>query len=79
MKPGVFLGNAAARVRDSLWKMACERIKEGNVLQIWSTRSEQGFAFRQYGMSPRFLQEFEGLALLTVAAKPESSFKDVAI
>ena len=62
---GVFLGNPSRRVRDELWKKACKRIKGGNVLQIWTARTPQGFSYRQHGTSERMIEEIEGLALVT--------------
>jgi len=53
LKPGVFLGNPTTRVRDELWTKACQKIKEGNVLQMWTARNAQGFEYRQNGLSYR--------------------------
>jgi len=53
-------------VRDELWKRVTTRPPLGYVLQLWSTNSPQGFAYRQYGNSKRELVDFEGLALVTV-------------
>src|SRR5947209_20092604 len=70
LKPGVFLGNPTARVRDELWTKACQKIKDSNVIQVWTARNAQGFEYRQFGLSFRFLQEFEGMALVTIVRKP---------
>jgi CRISPR-associated protein (Cas_Cas2CT1978) len=49
-----------------LWKRVTNRPPLGYVLQVWSTNSPQGFAFRQYGTSKRELVDYEGLALVSV-------------
>jgi hypothetical protein len=35
-------------------------------LQLWSNRQPQGFDYRQYGQSKRLLEDYEGLALVTL-------------
>jgi hypothetical protein len=62
----VFLGNPSQRVRDELWRKITDRPALGYVLQLWSARHSQGFDYRQYGTSKRMLQDFEGLALVTL-------------
>jgi hypothetical protein len=39
------------------------------VLQLWSARSEQGFRYREFGDADRRLEDFDGVALLTIARK----------
>jgi hypothetical protein len=53
-------------VRDELWKKVTDRPALGYVLQLWSRRAPPGFLYRQYGASKRMLQDFDGLALVTV-------------
>ena len=72
-KSGVFLGSPSARVRDELWKMAEERIKDGSIMQVWNTRSPQGFQFRCHGDLKRELVDMEGIAL--VRARPRKEGK----
>lgn len=67
VRPGLFLGNPSQRVRDELWKQITNRPPLGYVAQIWSSRSPQGYDYRQYGESKRRLEDFEGLGLITVA------------
>ena len=66
IRPGTFLGHPSARVRDELWRKLTDRPALGYVLQIWSSRHPRGFEYRQYGDSTRTLQDFEGLALVTL-------------
>src|SRR5438270_9277313 len=61
---GVFLGNPSQRVREELWKTTTKKAGKGHVLQIWSSRTPQGFMYREYGESKRHLEDFEGIALV---------------
>jgi hypothetical protein len=47
----------------------------GFVMQVWSSRHPQGFEYRQYGNSRRVLEDFEGLALVTVARESKKQRK----
>ena len=64
VRPGTFLGNPTARVRDELWKKVTQRPPLGYVLQLWSAPGPQGFEFRQYGESQRMLMQRVLLPLL---------------
>jgi CRISPR-associated protein Cas2 len=75
IRPGVFLGNPSQRVRDELWKKITNRPALGYVLQLWSSRHPQGYEYRQFGSSKRMLQDFEGLALVTVASQAKRNRK----
>ena len=62
--PGVFAGHVSAMVRDKLWEKCCNWVKQGAVVQIWSTNSEQRFMMRTYGPTRREVVDFEGLQLV---------------
>jgi CRISPR-associated protein Cas2 len=62
--PGVFVGHLSGMVRDRLWEKCCQKVKEGGVLQLWSTNNEQRFAIRTFGTTRRELVDFEGLQLI---------------
>ena len=64
VRPGVFLGGPSKRVRDELWKKACQKNREGVVTQVWTSRNEQGFLYRQHGVSEQIWLDFEGLGLV---------------
>jgi len=51
-------------VRDELWALARQKCKGGYVLQVWSTNSPQGYAYRSLGPTDRTLHDFEGIALV---------------
>ena len=63
---GVFLGNPSARVRDELWNKATEKARDGEVIQVWSAPTPQGFAWRQIGAADRRFRDFEDLVLIAV-------------
>lgn len=62
--PGVFVGHLSGMVRDRLWEKCCQKVKEGGVLQLWSTNNEQRFTMRSFGVTRRELVDFEGLQLI---------------
>jgi len=53
--------------------MAEERIKDGSIMQVWNTRSPQGFQFRCHGDLKRELVDMEGIAL--VRSRPRKDGK----
>ena len=55
---------------------ACKKIGLGNVIQIWTARTEQGFEYRQHGSSDRTILDYGGLALIDdlQTAKKEETY-----
>ena len=64
--PGVFVGHVSAMVRDRLWDKCCKSCRDGGVVQIWSTNSEQRFKMRMHGNTRRSLVEWEGVQLIRI-------------
>jgi CRISPR-associated protein Cas2 len=64
LRPGVFIGNISALVRDRLWDMLCEKLRGGYALLLYSATTEQGFAIRTHGETGRVIRDFEGLFLV---------------
>jgi len=62
LRPGVFVGNISALVRDKLWDMLCQKLRGGNALLIYSATTEQSFAIRTHGESGRVIREFEAIS-----------------
>lgn len=62
--PGIFVGHLSGMVRDKLWEKCCEKLKEGGVVQMWSTNNEQRFAIRTFGDTKREVVDFDGLQLI---------------
>lgn len=70
--PGVFVGHVSGLVRDRLWLKCCQGMKDGGIVQIWSTNNEQRFQMRAYGDTRRDVVDFEGLQLIRLPVEPES-------
>ncbi len=65
-RTGVFVGQVSAMVRDKLWELACKGAKDGGVILLWSSPTEQGFQSRIYGETSRQIRDFEGLSLVHI-------------
>jgi CRISPR-associated protein Cas2 len=63
-KPGVFVGDISAMVRDKLWEKACAAMNGGAGMLIHSAEAEQGFEIRFWGETSRTVVDFEGLSLI---------------
>jgi len=70
IRPGVFLGNLSSRVREKLWDRICQNCRGGTAMIIWSSNNEQGFLVDFWGITARFVTEWEGLQLFTKHPKP---------
>ena len=68
--PGVFVGHVSGLVRDRLWLKCCQGMKNGGIVQIWSTNNEQRFQMRAYGDTRRDVVDFEGLQLIRRPVDP---------
>lgn len=65
VRPNVFVGTVSARIRDRLWDRAVKACKDGSVVMISTSRSEQGFDIRTHGNPTYQPRDFEGLVLIT--------------
>lgn len=76
-RAGVFVGVLSGLVRDKLWDRVCAKIAEkggaGGGLMVYSARTEQGFQVRSVGDPTRKLADYEGLVLVRLPVKGESS------
>lgn len=61
---GVFIGHLNAMVRDRLWEKCCDECRDGGVIQMWSTNTEQGFAIRLHGNTRRSVIDIDGIQLI---------------
>jgi CRISPR-associated protein Cas2 len=64
--PGVFVGHVSAMVRERLWTKCCQAVRDGGVLQIWTTNTEQHFEMRSFGNLSREIVDFDGLQLIRI-------------
>ena len=69
LKPGVFVGNISALVREKLWEMICQKLKGGAAMLLHSAANEQGYKIRTFGETSRKVKDFDGLQLIVVAEK----------
>ena len=72
LRPGVFVGNVSAMVREKLWEMICQRLKGGAALLLHSAANEQGYKIRTFGDITRRVKDFDGLQLVVI---PETKQK----
>lgn len=63
---GVFVGHVSAMVRDRLWKKCCDSCKDGGVVMIWSTNTEQRFKMAIHGNTRRSIVDCEGVQLVQI-------------
>jgi CRISPR-associated protein Cas2 len=71
-KPGVFIGDVSALVREKLWAKCCRAKRTGGVIQAWSTNTEQGYAIRTFGRTKREVVELDGVQLMLTPHRPAS-------
>lgn len=72
LRPGVFVGNVSALVREKLWEMICQKTKGGSATLLHNAANEQGFNIRSFGDTSRKIKSFDGLQLITI---PENKSK----
>lgn len=69
LRPGVFVGNVSAMVRDKLWDQICAKSKRGSAALLQSASNEQGYKIRTHGENQRIIRNFDGLQLITFTSK----------
>lgn len=67
LRPGVFIGNVSALVREKLWETICQKLKGGAVTLLHSAANEQGYKIRTFGDTTRKVKDFDGLQLIVVS------------
>ncbi len=71
LRPGVFVGNISALVREKLWEMVCQKLKGGAATLLHSAANEQGYKIRTFGDTTRKVKDFDGLQLIVVSGKKQ--------
>lgn len=66
-RPGVFVGNVSALVREKLWEMICQKLKGGAATLLHSAATEQGYKIRTFGDTARKIKDFDGLQLVVIS------------
>lgn len=69
LRPGVFVGNISALVREKLWETICQKLKGGAAMLLHSAANEQGYKIRTFGDTTRKVKNFDGLQLITISKK----------
>lgn len=61
--PGVYVGPVSSRVREELWSLVLEMVRDGHALMIQSARNEQGMEVRnhRHSWTP---EDFDGVTLM---------------
>jgi len=60
---GVFVGNPSQRVRNGLWELLSDRIRDGQVVMVQPTANEQGWSVRTAGTDRWYPVDYDGLIL----------------
>ncbi|MEE1753023.1 type I-E CRISPR-associated endoribonuclease Cas2e [Streptomyces sp. SP18CS02] len=65
VSPGVFVGSPNTRIRDGLWKILADRIRDGQAVMIEPAQTEQGWTVRTAGQDRWTPTDFDGLTLMS--------------
>lgn len=68
-RPGVFVGDISALVREKLWEHICQKSNGGAVTLLHSAANEQGYKIRTFGDTTRKVKDFDGLQLIVISNK----------
>ncbi len=60
---GVFVGNPSQRVRNGLWELLSDRIRDGQVVMVQPAANEQGWSVRTAGTDRWYPVDYDGLIL----------------
>ena len=72
LKPGVFVGQTSAKVRNFIWgEIRKNQDKFNGALMVYSSNNEMGFEFEMIGTPRRSIVDYDGLSLVKVMKKQE--------
>jgi len=60
---GVFVGDPSHRVRNGLWEILSDRIRDGQVVMVEPAENEQGWSVRTAGTDRWYPVDYDGLIL----------------
>lgn len=66
IQTNVFVGKVSKLVRDKLWEMVKEKVRDGNSTLVYNADNEQGFLFETYGPTRRVPVNLDGLSLVHI-------------
>lgn len=72
VQAGVFVGNPGRRIRDRLWIVLAERIRDGLAVMVEPANTEQGWTTRTAGTHRRYPVDFDGLTLIARPRKQKA-------
>lgn len=64
VQAGVFVGNPGRRIRDRLWEVLADRIRDGQAVMVEPASTEQGWTVRTAGRDRWYPVDFDGLTLV---------------
>ncbi|WP_327152194.1 type I-E CRISPR-associated endoribonuclease Cas2e [Nocardia sp. NBC_01329] len=73
---GVFVGKPSRRVRERLWELLADRVRDGQAVMIEPANNEQGWAVRTAGRDRWRPTDFDGLLLSARPRTPTAPRKD---
>lgn len=76
LKPGVFVGNVNARIRELLWERICTTPRANGSVMAYSMNTEQGFEMKMTGVPKRSVVDFEGIQLIAFSPQDNSGNED---
>lgn len=80
LKANCFVGNVNAAVREQLWDgiIKVNQDRFVGAVMAYSMNTEQGFDIRMIGEPKRYVQDFEGIKLITYRSDSNSQESDIA-
>lgn len=63
VQAGVFVGSLSRRIRDRLWLLLSDRIRDGQVVMVEPAKNEQGWTMRTAGRDRWAPADLDGLIL----------------
>ena len=66
LKPGVFVGNVNARIREKLWERVCMTHLADGAVMVFSSKNEQGFSMKLSGAPKRSVVDLDGIQLVKI-------------
>jgi CRISPR-associated protein Cas2 len=69
VRAGVYVGDYSARTRERIWEQVTAAIGTGDAVMVWRAPTDQGFDFATAGQNRRMPVDFDGLKLVSFAAK----------
>lgn len=72
VKPGTYVGNIPANSRDAVWDMCESEHSESSefaALLIYNSNTESGYQIEMIGEPKRFVQDFNGIQLVSIATE----------